>query len=95
MLRKIEETRRLADKMKKARRQNEEKLEQMQIRDQLATTEKLEKQIRVLEQRKERAVYQEVQQKKLKEGVRKETEKVKEELVKNKGLIEQQSLIEM
>ena len=43
MLRKIEETRRLADKMKKARRQNEEKLEQIQIRDQLATTEKLEK----------------------------------------------------
>ena len=32
----------------------------MQIRDQLATTEKLEKQIWVLEQRKERAVYQEV-----------------------------------
>ena len=87
MLRKIEETRRLADKMKKARRQNEEKLEQMQIRDQLATTEKLEKQIRVLEQRKERAVYQEVQQKKLKDGVRKETEKVKEELIKNKQLI--------
>ena len=95
MLRKIEETRRLADKMKKARRQNEEKLEQMQIRDQLATTEKLEKQIRVLEQRKERAVYQEVQQNKLKDGVRKETEKVKEELVKNKEFIAQQSLIEM
>ena len=95
MLRKIEETRRLADKMKKARRQNEEKLEQMQIRDQLATTEKLEKQIRVLEQRKEHAVYQELQQKKLKDGVRKETEKVKEELVKNKEFIAQQSLIEM
>ena len=39
MLRKIEDTRRLADKMKNVRQQNEEKLEQMQIRDQLSSTE--------------------------------------------------------
>ena len=67
----------------------------MQIRDQLITTEKLEKQIKVLEKRKEQAVYTEVQQKKIKDGVRKESEKVKEEKNRNKEHIVEQSMIEL
>ena len=59
------------------------------------TTEKLEKQIKVLEKRKEQAVYTEVQQKKIKDGVRKESEKVKEEKNRNKEHIVEQSTIEL
>ena len=59
------------------------------------TTEKLEKQIKVLEKRKEQAVYTEVQQKKIKDGVRKESEKVKEEKNRNKEHIVEQSMIEL
>ena len=55
MLRKIEETRRQATKMKEAQRLNEEKLQQMQLRDHARSTERFEKQIRVLEDRKHRA----------------------------------------
>ena len=60
MLKKIEETRKQADRMKQTRQINEEKLEQMQLLEKIRSTEMMEKQIKVLEERKHRAFHTEM-----------------------------------
>ena len=67
----------------------------MQLRDQLRSTEKLEKQIRVLEERKQRAVYSEMRVKKVKDKTIKETKEVKELSRQNKEKLEMQVIADL
>ena len=60
----------------------------MQLRDQIRSTERLEKQIKILEERKQRAVFSEMRIKKIKDETKKEAGKVKDEKRKNKEYLE-------
>ena len=65
------------------------------MRDQVRSTERLEKQIRVLEERKQRAVYSELRVRKVQDNTKKEAETVKEESRKAKEYRVAQQLVEM
>ena len=65
------------------------------MRDQVRSTERLEKQIRVLEERKQRAVYSELRVRKVQDNTKKEAETVKEESRKAKEYRVNQQVVEM